>query len=246
MRRLIPAGLAALCALLPQVANAGGVAVLYFENRGNPSLEPLEVGLAQMLTTDLTGATPSPIVERARLQAVLDELKLGHDGIVAPDSAAAVGKLLGAEYLVLGSFFELMGTMRVDARLVRVETSEIVWAQGVDGPSSTLFELESALADGLVAQLKGSAKRPKKGAKLRDGAAPPAAVPAAPPAPAATRASAIVAPESGELAAALRFSEGLLHLDEKDLPRAREAFEAALGVDPSLDAARTELERLSL
>lgn len=240
MRRLT-ALIAVWLALLPAVARAdGGVAVLYFENRGNAALEPLEVGIAQMLITDLTGATATPIVERARLQAVLDELKLGHEGAVAPETAAAVGKLVGAEYLVLGSFFELMGTMRVDARLVRVETGEITWAHGVDGPTNTLFELEAALSDALLHQLKGAPKRPRKGAKLRD--APPAPAPA----PAPTRAVAVVAPASGELAAALRFSEGLLHLDEKDLPRAREAFEAALGVDPSLDAARTELERLSL
>lgn len=242
MRRLISLLVACLL-VVPGVARAGGVAVLYFENRGNPTLEPLEVGLAQMLTTDLTGASPTPIVERARLQAVLDELKLGHEGAVAPESAAAVGKLLGAEYLVLGSFFELLGTMRVDARLVRVETSEIVWAHGVDGPTSALFELEAALAEDLLRQLKGTPKRQKKGSKPRD--APPAPTPAT-PAPGSTRAAAVVAPESGELTAALRFSEGLLHLDERDLPRAREAFEAALGVDPSLTAARIELERLSL
>lgn len=232
----------------PTAAHAGGgVAVLYFENRGNPTLEPLEVGLAQMLITDLSGAAPAPIVERARLQAVLDELKLGHEGAVAPETAAQVGKLVGAEFLVLGSFFELMGTMRVDARLVRVETGEIVWAHGVDGPTDTLFELEGALSDALVKALKGAPKRPKRPSRSQGVLAPtPAPAPAPTPAPTRATGPAVVAPEKGELAAALRFSEGLLHLDDRDLPRAKEAFEAALGVDPSLVDARAELERLSL
>lgn len=99
---------------------AGGVAVL-FQNQGNVALEPLKVGLAQMLVTDLQAGSELPIIERAELQAVSNEFKLGHDGIANPASAARVGKLVGAEYFVIGTYFELFGTLRIDTRVVEVE-----------------------------------------------------------------------------------------------------------------------------
>jgi TolB-like protein len=212
--------------LFASLAHATTVAVLYFQNQGNPQLEPLKVGLAQMLTTDLQGSTK--IVERAQLQAVLDELKLGHSGVVDKDTAAKVGKLLGADELVLGSYFEMMGTLRVDARLVKVETGEVLYAAGADGPSASFLELEKKVA-----------------AQFRDHLAPPAAPPSTPPATQGASA-AVVPPDTRALDAAMAFSNGLISLDQKDLARARASFEEAVADDPRLEAAKAQLAAMSL
>lgn len=206
------------------LAGPGSVAVLYFQNQGNPELEPLKVGLSQMMTTDLVGAGGAKIVERVQLQAVLDELKLGHSAVVDKDTSAKVGKLLGAEYLVLGSYFSLGGTLRVDARLVRVETGEIVHAFGQNGAVGDLFDLERRVA-----------------ASFRDrlGQLVPGAVAALP-----ERIAAAVGAKP--LDAVMALSEGLIALDNHELPRARESFERALLADPRLDEAQAQLASLKL
>src|SRR5262249_47794865 len=114
------------------------------------ALEPLGKGLAEMLISDLAGATDGvKIVERARLEEVLAEQKLGRSGKVDTRTAARIGKLLGARYLVLGSYFDAMGTFRADPRLVDVETGEIVKALGATGKPDDFLALEQGLADGL-------------------------------------------------------------------------------------------------
>jgi len=72
------------------------------------------------------------LVERNDLQALLQELELSLSAIADPESAAKVGKLLGAEYLILPSLVSLPYTKDDDPawevylRLVRVATGEII------------------------------------------------------------------------------------------------------------------------
>ena len=207
------------------LAGPGSVAVLYFQNQGNPELEPLKVGLAQMLTTDLVGAGGAKVVERTQIQAVMDELKLGHSSVVDKDTSAKIGNLIGAEYLVLGSYFSLAGTLRVDARLVRVETGEIVHANGANGAVGEFLDLERKVAGSFRDRL---------------GVLIPGLVPALP---------ALAPPPSAgakPLEAALALSDGLIALDNHELARARDSFTAALASDPRMEAAKAQLAALKL
>jgi TolB-like protein len=165
------AALALALAATPTAARAGPgtLAILYFDNQGNDDLEPLKVGLAQMLITDIKTTSTVTVVERARLQEILDELELGHSGVVDPGTAAQVGKLLGAEWLLLGSYFELLGTLRVDARLVRVETGEIIHADGVHGATASFMGMEQQLATSLRDALAGLGADASPGIPAVDG-----------------------------------------------------------------------------
>ena len=238
--------------LTPTGALAGPdtLAILYFHNQGNPELEPLKVGLSQMLISDLKGTGGVAVVERAQLQSILDELQLGHSGVVDPDTAAQVGKLLGARWMLLGSYFELMGTLRIDARLVRVETGEIVHAHGVDGGAQAFMSLEKALAgsfrEALAAQT-ANADPPSGPTGFADATVPLLEEDAV--ADATTRGGAgpdVVHPDAQELEAAVAFSEGLIFMDRSDAPRAREAFQQALASNPALSAAREALAGLEI
>jgi uncharacterized protein YegL len=72
------------------------------------------------------------LVERNDLQALLQELELSLSAIADPESAAKLGKLLGAEYLILPSLVGFPHTKddeqawEVYLRLVRVATGEII------------------------------------------------------------------------------------------------------------------------
>jgi TolB-like protein len=223
---------------------ADTVAVLYFtHSEMNPELSGLKVGLAQMLITDLTGTAGLEVVERERLQAILDELKLGHDGIADPSSAARVGKLLGARFMVLGGYFQLGETLRVDARVVEVETSRIVGSHGVNGSVAQFLSMESELADFAKRTLTsapsapGPSPSPAPAPKTREGSSGAAPVPAPP---------SVVAPDPQALAAAVAFSDGLIFLDAGDAPKARESFERAVAASPALDDAKAALAKLTL
>jgi curli biogenesis system outer membrane secretion channel CsgG len=140
----------ALMLFAPGLALAGPntLAVLYFQNSGGPAYDALKVGMAQMLINDLVGTEDVTVVERTELQAILDELELGHSGMVDPDTAARVGKLLGAEWMAMGTYFELGGTLYVQSRIVRVETGEILHAFSVNDQATAFMELETELATG--------------------------------------------------------------------------------------------------
>jgi len=123
------------------------IAVLYFDNTGkNAELEPLRKGLADMLITDLSQLGGVSIVEREKLEALLQELKLQQSVSFDAATAQKLGKLLGAEFILAGSFFDLMGQFIVDTRLIRVETGENVVARGVRGKKEDFMALENELA----------------------------------------------------------------------------------------------------
>jgi len=127
--------------------NAKRLAILYFDNSGGEqSMEKLKKGLADMLITDLSNIRMLNIVERDKLESLLKEQKLSNTKEFDPSTAARLGKLLGAEIILTGGYFELMGSMRIDARFIDVETGKILKSDGVDGEASSFFRIQKQLA----------------------------------------------------------------------------------------------------
>ena len=154
-RSLIALGaLAALSAQAPVAAQdtRPGVGVLSFENGGSYGLESedyaaFEVGLQQMLITELAVNSELRLVDRSRIQEVLAEIELGASGKVDANTAAQVGKIVGAKYMIMGGFIDWYSDLRFDARIVDVETSEIIQAKFVRGKREDMFEMIVELAD---------------------------------------------------------------------------------------------------
>jgi TolB-like protein len=146
---------AAAVANAPRIARAASdpptVAVLYFDYEGKDAeLGLLKKGLAQMLISDLSGTTSVRVVERERLESVLGELKLQATNKIDQASAVKAGKLLGARYLVLGGYFDVMKMLRTDARVVEVETGRVLQSFGANGKPDEFLVLEQKLAGDLV------------------------------------------------------------------------------------------------
>lgn len=134
-----------------------GVAVFPFTNGGSygesaEDLEALTVGLQQMLLTELDQNDALRIVERARLKQILEEQDLAEEGRVDPSTAAEIGKLVGARYMVTGVFVDLYGDFRMDARIIDVETGEVIQTESVKGEKQGLYallvDLSSQIAQG--------------------------------------------------------------------------------------------------
>lgn len=135
-----------------------GLAVLPFENGGSygqdkEDFDALEVGLQQMLLTEFAVNSGLRVVERGRIKALMEEQDLGGSGRVDQNTAARIGKLVGARYMVLGGFLDFYGDLRIDARVVNVETGEIVKSERVRNKRDALYdsvvELAQKISQGL-------------------------------------------------------------------------------------------------
>jgi curli biogenesis system outer membrane secretion channel CsgG len=130
------------------------VAVLAFENNTTTHIfgDRLGEAAADELTTQFVKAGEFSVIERRQIQAILAEQGLGMSGAVDPATAAKVGKLLGAQLVVVGSItqFSIKQTggaigrlgvsasvaqaeSRLDARIINVNTGEILAVAEGDG-----------------------------------------------------------------------------------------------------------------
>ena len=131
------------------------IAVLPLRFTGaDSSLRPLERGFAELLITDLARSSQLTVVERPRIQALLDELALQQSGQTDSSTSVRAGKLLRAGRVVQGSIIDLGGSqLRVDAAVVDVPTTEIRGTtQGAD-QAERLFDLEKRIALDLFREL---------------------------------------------------------------------------------------------
>jgi TolB-like protein len=127
------------------------VAVLSFTNgSGDAQYDPLGKGIAAMMITDLSNIGSIQLVERERLNDLTSEMQLQHSGLVDPATAARVGKLVGAQYVVTGAITALDPRMRLDTRVIRVESGEIVKTAQVTGDQKKFFELQQKLSRELI------------------------------------------------------------------------------------------------
>jgi len=96
------------------------------------------------------------LVERAELAQVIKEQAFMQTLMADPDKAPQIGKLVGADYMVTGSFQKVGSRIQVNARLIRVQTGEIDASTltQVQGSFEQLFELQQNLADQLVDKLQ--------------------------------------------------------------------------------------------
>jgi TolB-like protein len=132
-----------------------GIAVMPFDNggsygQGKEDFDALQKGIAGMLISELAQNPAARVVEREDIQKLIEEQNLGAAGRVDPQTAAKIGKLVGARYVVLGTFIDFYGDFRLDARLVNVETSEILKVEKDQAQRDHLFQIIQNVAGRLM------------------------------------------------------------------------------------------------
>ena len=155
------------------------LAVSYFSNEsGQPAHDALRKGLAYMLITDLSKVKGLIVVERIKLQALIEELGLGASGLVEPGTAPRVGRLLGTRFFVGGAIFdggasgqqtgatggELDIPIRIGPNLLDVPKGGLQPLPEVQGLLSTLFQIEKQIFFSIVQQLEISLSESEKAA----------------------------------------------------------------------------------
>jgi TolB-like protein len=100
------------------------VAVLEFEDHSvvtNPAAQGLGLILADRVSEDLAMRPGVRVIDRESLEKILEELSLSNREISNPEERLRLGKLLGAQYLIMGGFTSFGKGLRVDGRIVSVE-----------------------------------------------------------------------------------------------------------------------------
>jgi TolB-like protein len=138
----------------PVAPNAVGV--LYFPNRTRqPDLDPLQKGIAVMLITDLSKVKGLTVVERIRLQALVEEMKLGASGLVDQKNTSDVGKLLGAHWLVGGNLLSGQASvLQIKSNVLDVPKGQISGQPDAEGMLDDLIRMEKDLVFETIKILK--------------------------------------------------------------------------------------------
>jgi tetratricopeptide (TPR) repeat protein len=191
------------------------VAISTFKNLGSENLGQLGKGMAAMLIHDLSQAPDLKVVERVKLQALLEEMNLGTSGLVDQNTAPKLGKLLKARHVTTGNLADIKEkNMQITSALVDAEQIGNISTQEAQGAIKQFYDLEKEIACDIIKDLgRDCSKMPGAFGKIH----------------------------TKSLAALIAFSVGLNYLDQEKYDEARESFQKALDEDPKFDLAQEAL-----
>lgn len=204
-------------------ADQNTLAVLDFEN--NSFFKPKEYsalskGFAEMMITELSHVGSIHVVERQKLRTLLDELKLSQTGIASEKSSVHVGKMLGAQHLVFGGYMvTLDNKIRIDVRIVEVETGLTVKAGEVTGKTKQILSLIKKLSKKIIKDLNIRMTKEEKKSLEKS--------------------------QQLDMEVVVLYSRGVEFEDALEWEKAKECYVKALQIEPEFQQARMSLERLS-
>lgn len=129
------------------------IAVLPFDvPESKPEMKQFGVGITDTINIVLSNLNDFVMIDRSQLQNVMKEQAVQQTGFVDTEKAVKVGKILGAEILIIGAIQTDGTTYRITARMTEVETGKIIKAVQVTG--TNIFELQDKLAAEIINQQK--------------------------------------------------------------------------------------------
>ncbi len=197
-------------------AIADTVAVMPFTNATNETdLDWLSTGISETITGDLLTLGGFVVVERLQLWQVMEEQALQLTGAVNDETVIKIGKLLGADYLIVGAFQKMGDTIRLTARFVEAESGSIKESAKVTGRIDDIFDLQDQIVSKLAVSLKRDETRTKAAISQSD--------------------------PTGSIDAFRHFGQAMLLEAGRDYPGAIAELQAALALDSGFEMARDRL-----
>lgn len=198
------------------VENALAVFALEYQGT-DESYASIGRGLAEWLSLDLIKVSQLRVLERVRLQSLIDEINLGKSGYVDPSTSPRAGRLLRAGRVVSGTY-NVLGNDRLQVFAAHVETNTSIVEALPDQEDEldNFFRVEKRLVFALLADL---------GIELTE-----------------AEQRAIDEVPTRNLQAFLAYSRGLVKEDQRDFRGAGELYQQASELDPGFDAASANSE----
>lgn len=113
------------------------------------------------LYTELKAKSKINLIERNQIDKALEEMKLASIGLIE-ENAPKLGKMLGADAVLTGIYQISGDSIRIDAKIVKVETGEVLSGGEVSGSIKEIFNLEKRLAENVLAALEALAPKDEK------------------------------------------------------------------------------------
>jgi TolB-like protein len=195
------------------------LAVMDFTNNSitrREDYQGLSKGLPSIMINRLTGGTDLQVIERERIEWLLNELKLQKQkDKVDQSTAVRTGKLLGANAVVFGSFIATENQMSITARVVKVETGEVMFGDQVRGKPDKFFELIGELSQKVTKSVNVEMEETKLGSD-----------------------------ETKSLDAMMAYSDGLSLLEAGKYQKAQQKFSKAVEYDENFVKAKKKMNSL--
>jgi hypothetical protein len=247
-------GIAAAVLAAPVVvaaqANTPVVAVLYFDNnsfgKDRADFDGLGKGIADLLINDMASNPSMRIVERDRIQSILQEQALVQTKSIDAQTAVRLGKLLGAGYMITGGFMsDGKGTLLVTSRVINVETGAITNPVKLQSKGDDVLGLIGQLSTKLNTELKLSAPTRQTGDADLKKPATVGAVPGAKQSGQQGMAQNTAAKSQKlDVKTALLYSKALDEQDSGNPQKAAELYRAVLQKFPDFGPARQNLAKV--
>ena len=119
------------------------IAVLDFKSNGISISEASSI--SEKLRTELFNNSDYRVVERDKLEAILEEKGLMQSGIVSDENIVNVGGLIGVDRIVVGTINKIGKLYSLSARIVKVETGEILESVSYEHSGNLSYLLKTGM-----------------------------------------------------------------------------------------------------
>ncbi|HAQ61017.1 TPA: hypothetical protein DCR49_03320 [Candidatus Delongbacteria bacterium] len=110
------------------------MAVLNFSvNSSSSDMNFLSVGISDIIVSTLGEKPNIRLVEREKLNRVVEELSLSGSGLVSDKQQVKIGELTGAEFVITGSITFIQASFMINSKVLEVKTGRIISTQSVKG-----------------------------------------------------------------------------------------------------------------
>jgi len=122
-----------------------------FENTGDKDHSWISAGMTDTVISDLARIQNINVISNQDRKKILEEMKFIFSGLVEDDKMIKLGKLIGANVIFTGSYLVLGNRIRVNARLVNVETGKMENSTKIDSTLNDIFDLQDKVVLALMA-----------------------------------------------------------------------------------------------
>jgi tetratricopeptide (TPR) repeat protein len=197
-----------------QDPSPGSIAVFPFHlTTEDEELMPLQVALADMMTTDFGLSGGLTVLERTQVQSLLSEMALTEAGFTSPETGARAGRMLRAEHVVQGALTTLPEeALRFDTDVLNTVRRASAGEASAEDALAQLFDMEKEAVFQIL-DILGVSLTPAEREAINENRA-------------------------ANLMAFLRYGRGLMAMDEGNYEDAARFFNEAVQLDPGFAAAQ--------